>query len=905
MMRGTRVGTLLLWLVLAVSIPLLLFTAGTVWRMQATQRQQQEAALVEQAHDAAQSVDRAFERVQDGLLALAGSSALEQGDLRSFAQELHLLSVRLGGIPITLAMSDGSVRLGSAVPQPGVAAVDGPVRQGALAAVQAGRPVVTNLLPAVEPAQREVVVAVPVSRAAATTPSYALVAEIDGARLHKLAEIPTPSPARPVPGAMLPGGLIPGGLISGALIPGGLVIAIRDRDGVLVARSLHPEWSIGEPSRPGFREAIANRRGGMLPAQTTLEGMTAISAFGSAQSSGYSVIAALPQKSFGALMRRDLIQTLLVGAVLLATGLLAAAYLARRLVGALRAVEQGDPGAAPSGLREVDELAARLRAVSNAHEAVENTLRDSESRLRDLVGTLDLAPIMVRELSGTIRFWSRGCTRLYGWSREEAIGRSSHELLRTQHPEPLAQIDATLLGRGEWKGDLVHQRRDGTRIIAASHKVLRRDLDGRPHMVMESLVDVTALREAQDALRRLNQDLEERVRIEVSAREAAQRRAEHADRIQALGQLAGGIAHDFNNVLQAVAGGAALIARRPHDADGVSRLVRVISDAAARGASITRRMLLLARRGVLKAEPVEVETLLTGMREVFTYTLGAAIDVQVQVAPRLPRLLADKAQLETALVNLGTNARDAMPDGGTLRLLAGLEVVARGVAVPHPAGLRPGIYMRLSVGDDGTGMSGATLARVGEPFFTTKDVGKGTGLGLPMVKGFADQSGGAFAIESEVGEGTTATLWLPIVADDPRAMPGAPAGEARPRLTGRILLVDDDTLVRDTLTEQLEELGHKVLAAACGTDALAILRAREAVDLMITDLSMPGMNGLTLIREAQGLRPSLPAILLTGYAGDAAALEKGGAARSSYLLMRKPATSAVLGARVTAFLERL
>jgi CheY-like chemotaxis protein len=246
-----------------------------------------------------------------------------------------------------------------------------------------------------------------------------------------------------------------------------------------------------------------------------------------------------------------------------------------------------------------------------------------------------------------------------------------------------------------------------------------------------------------------------------------------------------------------------------------------------------------------------------------------------------------------------------MPDGGTLRLTAALEVVLQGVAAPHPAGLLPGMYVRLSVGDDGTGMSSATLARVGEPFFTTKDVGKGTGLGLPMVKGFADQSGGAFAIESVAGAGTTAMLWLPIVADDARPVSRVSAAEARPRLTGRILLVDDDTLVRDTLTEQLEELGHKVLAAACGTDALAILRAREAVDLMITDLSMPGMNGLTLIREAQGLRPSLPAILLTGYAGDAAALEKGGTARSSYLLMRKPATSAVLGARVTAFLERL
>jgi CheY-like chemotaxis protein len=193
-----------------------------------------------------------------------------------------------------------------------------------------------------------------------------------------------------------------------------------------------------------------------------------------------------------------------------------------------------------------------------------------------------------------------------------------------------------------------------------------------------------------------------------------------------------------------------------------------------------------------------------------------------------------------------------------------------------------------------------------------------------MVRGFAEQSGGGFAIESAIGAGTTATLWLPSVQGDvglDDVHPGDgrlgdvnwPGGEAAvgdeavgivPRPTGLILLVDDYPLVRDTLTDQLEELGHKVLATSCGTDALAILLAREAVDLMITDLSMPGMNGLTLIKKAHGLRPSLPAILLTGYAGDTAALEKGDADRGSYMLVRKPATSAVLEARVTELLER-
>ena len=302
------------------------------------------------------------------------------------------------------------------------------------------------------------------------------------------------------------------------------------------------------------------------------------------------------------------------------------------------------------------------------------------------MGTLDLAAILVRELSGTIHFWSRGCAGLYGWSREEAVGRVSHDLLQTQFPVPLALIEQTLLTQGEWKGDLVHRRRDGSLIIAAAHKALRRDFGGHPHRVMESLVDVTALREAQETLRQLNYDLEQRVRNEVTAREAAQRRAEHADRIQALGQLAGGIAHDFNNVLQAVAGGAALIARRPQDSAAVERLIRIISDATDRGASITRRMLLLARRGVLNTEAVEARSVLDGMREVFLHTLGAEVAVEVEVAADLPQLMADRAQLETALVNLGTNARDAMPDGGTLRLTGDLEVVVPGVIRSHTQG---------------------------------------------------------------------------------------------------------------------------------------------------------------------------------------------------------------------------
>jgi PAS domain S-box-containing protein len=877
MLQGTRVGTFLLWLVLAVSVPLLLFTGGTVWRIQSAQRQQQEAALVDQAHDAAQLVDRRFERVTNELSVLAESTALSRGDLGDLASEMSRLERRFGNVRLSLNSPDGTALLQVGGLPPGAATDGPPMRPAVVAAVQAVKPIITNLLAPGDPSRQAVVIAVPAFRAGDSAVAYVLAATFQGASLTALADVLPPYPA-------------------------GLVFRVSDRDGVTVARSQTFAPHTGEPAQAGWWEEVEGRQSGLLPDAVAADGVLAVRAFSVAPISGYSVAVSLPRSDFGASVRRNLIQIILIGLGFLMLGVIAATYLAGRFVNALRAVGRG--AKVPSGLREVDELAARLHAISAQRATTEATLRDSEARLRDLVGTLDLAAIMARELKGSIRFWSHGFEQLYGWTPEEAVGRLSHELLRTQFPIPLSQIEHTLLIDGEWTGDLVHHRRDGSQLVVGSHKALKRDADGHPHMVVESLVDVTALRVAEAALQTLNRNLEQRVLDEIAAREAAQQRAAHADRIQALGQLAGGIAHDFNNVLQAVAGGAALIARRPHDAEAVARLVQLISDAAARGASITRRMLVLARRSELKAEPVEVMPLLNDMHEVFTHTLGPAIDVRVEGSPDLPRLLADRAQLETALVNLGTNARDAMPNGGTLLLIAAADAIDS-AAQAHPAGLPLGVYVRLSVIDQGTGMSAATLARIGEPFFTTKDVGKGTGLGLSMVKGFADQSGGGFLVESTVGAGTTATLWLPTVVGETHPRLNEPTDEGQSRLTGRILVVDDDDLVRDTLIAQLQELGHKVLTASGGTDALAILGARAAVDLMITDLSMPGMDGLTLIKQAHGLRPSMPAILLTGYAGDVIALERSGVATSTYTLMRKPATTEVLSARVTALLERL
>ena len=407
--------------------------------------------------------------------------------------------------------------------------------------------------------------------------------------------------------------------------------------------------------------------------------------------------------------------------------------------------------------------------------------------------------------------------------------------------------------------------------------------------------DVTDARKATLALQQLNEELDARVQAEVAAADAARSQLAQAQKMEALGQLAGGVAHDFNNVLQAVQGAAGMIERRPENADRVQHLARLVLEAAKRGASVTRRLLAFSHRGELQATAVDVERVLHDLREMLAHTLGALVQVQVDIAPGVPPLLADKGQLETVLVNLATNARDAMPDGGTLRFSATLATAADGPA------LAEGRYVRIDISDTGMGMDAATLTRASEPFFTTKAVGKGTGLGLAMARGFAEQSGGALRLHSATGEGTQVELWLPIAEHAGDAQPGSARdglGSAVSR--GRVLLVDDDALAREALTAQLEAASFEVMAAEGGAEAMSLL-ARHGIDLLVTDLAMPGMAGPALIAAAQRLRPGLPAILLTGYAGDAVSHDS--ARAGTYSLLRKPVDGVVLAERADLMMQ--
>ncbi|MBY0332211.1 MAG: response regulator [Acetobacteraceae bacterium] len=407
--------------------------------------------------------------------------------------------------------------------------------------------------------------------------------------------------------------------------------------------------------------------------------------------------------------------------------------------------------------------------------------------------------------------------------------------------------------------------------------VARAALRGRRRQY-EARSRLEEVRRVEEALRHANERLEERVAertralLEANARlteQMAERsrveeQLRQSQKVETIGQLTGGVAHDFNNLLMAVLGNLTLLRKRlpPEDARA-QRLIEGAVQGAQRGAALTHRLLAFARRQDLRPEPVDLAGLVSGMEQLLRRSLGPRIELAVAAAPALPPAMADANQVELALLNLAVNARDAMPGGGRLTIAVGLlDPGAR------PARLGPGDYLSVAVRDEGEGMPPEVLARAVEPFFSTKPLGQGTGLGLSMVHGLARQLGGDLVLSSTPGSGTTAEILLPVataVARDAalRTEEATPPGAVPP---SRVLLVDDDPLVLSGTADMLLDLGHVVVEANSGARALAALRDGVEVDLLATDYAMPGMTGLQLVQAARQLRPGLPVLLATGFA---------------------------------------
>ncbi len=352
----------------------------------------------------------------------------------------------------------------------------------------------------------------------------------------------------------------------------------------------------------------------------------------------------------------------------------------------------------------------------------------------------------------------------------------------------------------------------------------------------------------------------DRLTAEIAERERAEARLVQAQKMEAIGQLTGGIAHDFNNLLTAVIGSLDLLLRRTDD-EKIRRLASMALQAGERGATLTAQLLSFSRRQHLSPVPVEPNQVVASMADLLARSIGAAVTVELDLADDVWRAMVDPTQLEVVLLNLAINARDAMPSGGVVRI-----ATRNLAAVPDAltAELNPGAYVAIEVADTGAGMTPAVLARAFEPFFTTKGQGKGTGLGLAQVYGFARQSGGTVRIVSAENEGTVIILYLPRTTEvaDPVAI------ERLAQATGsrqRILVVDDDNDVRGVAAQMIEEIGYQVVAAASGSEALTEF-GRASFDLVLTDVVMPGMSGVDLARRIRAVAPAMPLLFASGYA---------------------------------------
>ena len=379
--------------------------------------------------------------------------------------------------------------------------------------------------------------------------------------------------------------------------------------------------------------------------------------------------------------------------------------------------------------------------------------------------------------------------------------------------------------------------------------------------------------EARARLEELNQlaaDLEQRVEERTAEHASAVAQLHEAQKLETLGQLTGGVAHDFNNLLTPITGALDLLYRKYGDSDARSaRLLSNALTAADRAKTLLQRLLGFARRQALRPQAVDIAALLGGMRDLVASSVGPAIELRIRSEPALPSAMVDANQLELAILNLCVNARDAMPNGGPLSILA--EEIA--VGPRSSPRLKPGLYVRLSVIDAGCGMDAATLARAIEPFYSTKEFGRGTGLGLSMVHGLAGQLGGGFELTSEPGEGTRVDLYLPVAAEGAPAH-SQPAAEQVPLLDRRlaVLLVDDEEIVRTATAEMIRYLGHEVEEAGSGAEALAQLESGLQVDVLVTDYMMPGMDGGLLARRVAKSHPEIPILLITGYTGPTSAV---------------------------------
>jgi PAS domain S-box-containing protein len=527
-----------------------------------------------------------------------------------------------------------------------------------------------------------------------------------------------------------------------------------------------------------------------------------------------------------------------------------------------------------------------LGVALDRRAAAERALDLSERQFRILVESVTDCAIYMLDANGHVASWNTGAQRIKGYSAGEILGQHFSRFY-VEHDRrngaPQRALESALR-EGKFEGEGWRVRKDGSQLWANAviHPIRE---DGELIGFAKVTRDVTERRKQQEAL------------------EKAQAVFFQAQKMEAVGQLTGGIAHDFNNLLTSIIGSIDLVERGGAiTAEEPRRLLGIAKRSAERGASLTQRLLAFSRRQALDPRQTDVNRLVAGMSELLHRTLGEGIGIETVLAGGIWRTFVDPNQLESALLNLAINARDAMPDGGKLTIETGNTYLDDDYAAMN-AEVTAGQYVLIAVSDIGQGMPEAVMSRAFEPFYTTKSEGKGTGLGLSQVYGFVKQTGGHVKIYSEPGHGTTVKVYLPrhlmeVQIEEPPSRPDiSVVGDGQ-----TILLVEDDEDVRDYTRAALTSLGYRVLEAGDGVNALRILEERPEVALLFTDVGLPGMNGRRLVEEARNRLPDLKVLYTTGYARNA--IVHHGLLDADVELLPKPFTVETLGRKIRQVLHR-
>jgi PAS domain S-box-containing protein len=506
-------------------------------------------------------------------------------------------------------------------------------------------------------------------------------------------------------------------------------------------------------------------------------------------------------------------------------------------------------------------------------------LRRSELQFRELVSAVVDYAIYMLDVDGNIVSWNSGAERIKGYSRDEAIGKHfsmfyTPEDREKRTPQHALTVAATM---GKYEAESWRVRKDGQHFWAS--------------VVIDAIYNEAGM---VVGFAKVTRDLTERRLIEEQLRQS--------QKMEAIGQLTGGVAHDFNNLLTVIVGNLETIWRHaPADDGKLQRAIDQVTRGAQRAVTLTQQLLAFSRRQPLNPKPSDINRLVAGMSDLIRRTIGENIAVETVLAGGLWRVEIDAHQLESALLNLAVNARDAMPHGGKLTIETANAHLDDSYAGRYPE-LQTGQYVVLCVTDTGTGMSADIIARAFEPFYTTKPIGQGTGLGLSQVYGFVKQSGGHVKLYSEVGQGTSVKIYLPRMtaeADEEQEMPFTllPTGSRHEV----VLVVEDDDDVRLFTTENLRELGFSVLEAQDAPSALKQLEQHPEVQLLFTDVGLPGMNGAQLVAAARELRPDVKVLFTTGYARNAIVHQ--GRLDAGVELITKPFTRVQLGSRIRDVLD--